>query len=76
MSPTPAATFAVSFVKPGPTACPPRRQAVVALAGLGAAALGLSAWPARAQTPGAYPSRPIRLVVGFPPGGLIHPPQR
>lgn len=31
-----------------------------------AAALAAAPWPARAQ---AFPSRPIRLVLGFPPGG-------
>jgi tripartite-type tricarboxylate transporter receptor subunit TctC len=29
-------------------------------------AVALAAWPAAAQT---YPNRPIRLLVGFPPGG-------
>lgn len=39
-----------------------RRQAALALAGL----LGLAALPAWAQQ---YPAQPIKLVVGFPPGG-------
>lgn len=42
-----------------------RRQ--FAFLALSAAGLGLSAVPALAQE--GYPSRPIRLVVGFPPGG-------
>jgi tripartite-type tricarboxylate transporter receptor subunit TctC len=39
---------------------------------IGAMILALSlgaALPAAAQTPIAYPTRPIRFVVGFPPGG-------
>jgi tripartite-type tricarboxylate transporter receptor subunit TctC len=42
-----------------------RRQAFV----LAALVLLAGAQAARAQPSGAYPSRPIRLVVGFPPGG-------
>lgn len=52
-------------------ACKQRRKALTALTGLGAACLGFRAWPAHAQVPAAYPNRPIRLVVGFPPGGGI-----
>jgi tripartite-type tricarboxylate transporter receptor subunit TctC len=43
----------------------PRRDALAAAA---AAALLLAAGPAPAQT-GAYPQRPVTLVVPFPPGG-------
>src|SRR2546423_12093465 len=33
---------------------------------LGAA---LAPWPAAAQTPDAWPSRPLRFILPFPPGG-------
>jgi tripartite-type tricarboxylate transporter receptor subunit TctC len=42
-----------------------RRRDVLHLAASGAA-FGLAARPARAQ---AYPARPVRVIVGFPPGG-------
>ena len=31
----------------------------------------LSAWPGASRAQGAYPNKPIRLIVGFPPGGGI-----
>ena len=46
-----------------------RRKSVVAAALL--AGVGIAAQPAQAQSgsAGKFPERPIRLVVGFPPGG-------
>jgi tripartite-type tricarboxylate transporter receptor subunit TctC len=41
------------------------RRALLGLAA-GALAAGLAARPVRAQ---AYPARPVRVIVGFPPGG-------
>ena len=43
----------------------PHRRALFGLAA-GAAAAGLGARPAWSQ---AYPARPVRVIVGFPPGG-------
>src|SRR5829696_7128792 len=33
------------------------------------AAIAVAAWPCAALAQGAFPERPLRLVVGFPPGG-------
>ena len=45
-----------------------RRSFIQGLAGVSAAGMLGAAWPARASTQ-AWPARPIRLVVTFPPGG-------
>ena len=42
-----------------------RRRVVFALAALG----GTASWPSLAQQAAAFPSRTVRIVVGFPPGG-------
>jgi tripartite-type tricarboxylate transporter receptor subunit TctC len=45
---------------------------VVNLKRIGVLALGLlfgGTHPAAAQTAGSYPSKPVRFIVGFPPGG-------
>src|SRR5262249_46194713 len=42
----------------------PRRKLLHLAAG--AAALPMASWIARAQ---AYPTRPVRWIIGFPPGG-------
>lgn len=52
-----------------PTATGPRRLATGLLCGALAGLLTMAALPARAQAAGAWPQRPITLVVPFPPGG-------
>jgi tripartite-type tricarboxylate transporter receptor subunit TctC len=49
----------------GVAVTPSRRQFVQL--GIGLAALSLTARPMQAQ---AYPSRPVRVIVGLPPGGV------
>jgi len=50
------------------TPCSPSSHRRLGLLGLLAGLAGLAALPAWAQTD-AYPSKPITLVVGYPPGG-------
>lgn len=42
------------------------RRAVIAIAAIAVLALLAGSWPAQAQQD--YPSRPVRVVIGFPPG--------
>ncbi len=51
-----------------PTGAPRRRHLLAA--GAAVAALGWRSAPAQATTAAAYPSRPIRLVVPWPAGGV------
>lgn len=44
-----------------------RRIAVIAAA----TTAWLTAWPATAQVSSAWPSRPVRMLIAFPPGGAI-----
>jgi tripartite-type tricarboxylate transporter receptor subunit TctC len=50
-----------------PMVARPRRRALL-IAALGAPPL---AGAARAQPPGPYPGRPVRLIAPFPPGGGV-----
>lgn len=49
-----------------PLHCSPRRHVLAALASLCAILSPLSSW---AQDAAAYPDRPVKIVVPFPPGG-------
>lgn len=46
-----------------------RRRVLGTLAAGMAASLGINAEPVNAQTISRFPNKPIRLVVGYPPGG-------
>lgn len=50
-----------------PEASMQRRHALATLATLAA----LTAWPMASRAQAGYPNKPIRLIVGFPPGGGI-----
>jgi tripartite-type tricarboxylate transporter receptor subunit TctC len=47
----------------------PVRRAAVTRRRLSCLALGAAAWPGRAALGQAFPARPIRLIVPYPPGG-------